>query len=362
MRESFWGYWIIILGVFVIVIMMLVSNVTSTNTQDYYLIKEVAEQSMVDAVDLGYYRASGELRINAEKFVESFLRRFSENVALNTYQIGFYGIYEAPPKVSIKVTTKSSSYNIGASSDSFDIVNKVDAILELDGTGVGGGAQSATIGNSATSDTNSTSDFTLDGRFNPTVSMIHDIYKKHPQEFYNMSGDTGTKKDKNEFAQIAHKYLEERKGSSLTTEELTIADSSINQYFNSLPFDYVDYSDIDFDYNDYDFDFDDTDFDYDDGDDDEESDFEPTLRMMQSIFRTNKEDFYYVDWEAVDSEEYSGRNKYTLMDYDTFLEEALNHFYYEKNDDLNKFETAQVEDIVSTFYSTCPKQYYGKLE
>ena len=40
MRESYWGYWIILLGVFVIVIMMLVSNVTTTNTQDYYIIKE----------------------------------------------------------------------------------------------------------------------------------------------------------------------------------------------------------------------------------------------------------------------------------------------------------------------------------
>lgn len=134
MRESFWGYWLIILGVFVIVIMMLISNVTTTNTQDYYLIKEVTEQAMVDAVDLAYYRQSGELRINAEKFYESFIRRFAENVVLSTYQIDIYGVYEAPPKASVKVTTKSATYNIGADSTSFDIVNKVDAILELDGT------------------------------------------------------------------------------------------------------------------------------------------------------------------------------------------------------------------------------------
>lgn len=137
MRESYWGYWIILLGVFVIVIMMLVSNVTTTNTQDYYIIKEVTEQSMVDAVDLAYYRTSGELKINADKFVESFLRRFSENVALSTYQIDFYGIYETPPKVSVKVTTKSSTYRIGSSEETFDIVNKVDAILENDGASLG---------------------------------------------------------------------------------------------------------------------------------------------------------------------------------------------------------------------------------
>ena len=45
----------------------------------------------------------------------------------------FYGIYEAPPKVSVKVTTESASYQVGVDSADFDIVNKVDAILELDG-------------------------------------------------------------------------------------------------------------------------------------------------------------------------------------------------------------------------------------
>ncbi len=134
MKESFWGYWIIILGVFVVVIMMLISNVTTTNTQNYYLIKEVSESAMLDAVDYGYFRTSGELRINADKFVESFLRRFSESVELNTYKIDFYGVYEAPPKASVKVTSKSGTYSIGTSSSSFDIVDRVNAILEVDGT------------------------------------------------------------------------------------------------------------------------------------------------------------------------------------------------------------------------------------
>ena len=134
MRESYWGYWIILLGIFVIVIMMLVSNVTTTNTQDYYLVKEVTEASMVDAVDYAYYRTTGELKINSEKFVESFLRRFADNVELNTYQIDFYGIYEAPPKVSVKVTTKSATYTVAGDATTFDITNKGDAILELTGT------------------------------------------------------------------------------------------------------------------------------------------------------------------------------------------------------------------------------------
>ena len=83
MKESFWGYWLIILGVFIITIMMLISNITTKNTQDYYLIKEVTEASMVDAVNYGYYRKYGELKIDREKFIESFLRRFAENVNNN---------------------------------------------------------------------------------------------------------------------------------------------------------------------------------------------------------------------------------------------------------------------------------------
>ena len=141
MKESYWGYWLILLGIFVIVIMLLISNVTTTNTQDYYLVKEVTEASLVDAVDLGYYRQSNELRINKEVFVEHFLRRFAENVALSDYQVDFYGLYEAPPKVSVRVTTKSATYNIAASDTSFDISNKIDAILDLDGTVLSSGKQ-----------------------------------------------------------------------------------------------------------------------------------------------------------------------------------------------------------------------------
>ena len=141
MSQSYWGYWLILLGIFVIVIMLLISNVTTTNTQDYYLIKEVTEASLVDSVDLGYYRQSGELRINKERFVEDFVRRFAENVALSEYQVDFYGLYEAPPKVSVKVTTKSATYNIAASDTTFDITNKLDAILELDGVTLSSGKQ-----------------------------------------------------------------------------------------------------------------------------------------------------------------------------------------------------------------------------
>lgn len=134
MKESYWGYWIILLGVFVTVILMLIANITTKNTEDYLLVKQITEAAMIDAVDYGYYRDHEELRINREKFVENFLRRFAENASLSTYKIDFYGIYEAPPKVTVKVTTKSNAFMIAGDSATFDIVNRVDAILELSAT------------------------------------------------------------------------------------------------------------------------------------------------------------------------------------------------------------------------------------
>ena len=132
MKESYWGYWLILLGVFVIIIMMLIQNVTTNNSQDYYLVKEITEAAMLDSVDYGYYRQYGEVRISKEKFIESFLRRFAESASLSTtYKIQFYDIYEVPPKVSVKVSSSSKSFNVFGDTDSFDIVNRIDSVLEL---------------------------------------------------------------------------------------------------------------------------------------------------------------------------------------------------------------------------------------
>lgn len=132
MKNSYWGYWLIVLGVFIVAVLLLVDNYTTTNSQDYYLIKEITEAAMIDSVDYAYYSTYGEIKINKEKFYEVFIRRFSEDASLTTtYDIGFYDVYEAPPKVGVQVTSKSSTFNIEGNTDTFDIVNKVDAILEL---------------------------------------------------------------------------------------------------------------------------------------------------------------------------------------------------------------------------------------
>ena len=135
MKESYWGYWLIVFGIFIIVVLLLVQSFTSTNTQDYYLIKSITESSMEDAVDYAYYLKYGELKINKEKFYEVFLRRFAEEASLSTvYTISFDEVYEAPPKVSVQVASKSSTFNIVGDSDTFDIINKIDGVLEISPT------------------------------------------------------------------------------------------------------------------------------------------------------------------------------------------------------------------------------------
>ena len=131
MKESLWGYWLIVLGIFVITVLLLIQNLTSQNTQDYYAVKEITEASIIDAIDYGYYEKYGEIRIVKERFIESFLERFSESANLsNTYKVTFYDIYEAPPKVSLKVSSKSAGFNIVGETSTFDVVNNIDMILE----------------------------------------------------------------------------------------------------------------------------------------------------------------------------------------------------------------------------------------
>ena len=115
-------------------VMILLQNYTTTNEQDYYMIKEVLEASMYEAVDYGYYRDTGELKMNTEKFVENFIRRFSETVNINKkYTLTFYDIYEMPPAASVSIATKTNQSafgkNQGAADDEAVVMNKLTGIL-----------------------------------------------------------------------------------------------------------------------------------------------------------------------------------------------------------------------------------------
>lgn len=101
---------------------------------------------MLDSVDLAAYRTCepnisgmtnekfeelGCIKIDEEKFVENFIRRFAENAELsNTYKIEIYEVNMAPPKVSLSISSANNKTTAPGELVEFNVVNNIDAILE----------------------------------------------------------------------------------------------------------------------------------------------------------------------------------------------------------------------------------------
>lgn len=138
MKWSFASVGLIMIGLFGILIIMLFNEITVSNEQDYYTLKDATEAAMIEAVDVAYYRLTGEIKINKEKFVENFTRRFVETSTFGqgNYNIEFYQIIEYPAKVSLRIVDATNSYNIyntySVDSDAtqVNVVNELSAILD----------------------------------------------------------------------------------------------------------------------------------------------------------------------------------------------------------------------------------------
>ena len=131
MKSAFWGYLLIVLGIGIIIVMIMIYSYTSTNENDYYLLKESTEAAMLDSIDDSAYKKDGTVKINKEKFVENFIRRFSEtNNFDREYEINFYNIQEEPPMVNVEVKTTTGLFKIDKDLVEIPIVNRIDGILE----------------------------------------------------------------------------------------------------------------------------------------------------------------------------------------------------------------------------------------
>ena len=136
MKDSIWGYLVIMFGIIAIIFIFFMQRVTTSDQHNYTLLRETAEAAMYDALDMERYNNEGNtegessgIAIDREKFIESFMRRFADNASLSrTYKIEIYDINEEPPKVSIKVSSAEGNEYFG--NITFDLTNKVDAILE----------------------------------------------------------------------------------------------------------------------------------------------------------------------------------------------------------------------------------------
>mgnify|MGYP004664384111 FL=1 len=133
MKWSFASVATIVLGIFGLFIIILFIEITVSNEQDYYSLKEATEAAMIESVDIAYYRLTGDVKIVKEKFVENFTRRFTETSTFGqgNYQIDFYQISETPPKVSIRIVDKTTNYRIYSyDSENYNILNEITAILD----------------------------------------------------------------------------------------------------------------------------------------------------------------------------------------------------------------------------------------
>lgn len=123
----------LLIGIIIMALMgfFAVNMVTSQQTGselDYYLLKDTTEAAMNDAIDYDFYSNNGVVRMDKEKFLESFVRRFADSVdGTRDYNIDVYDLNETPPKVSVKISFKSSS---ASKNNSTDITTNVDMIIE----------------------------------------------------------------------------------------------------------------------------------------------------------------------------------------------------------------------------------------
>ena len=130
MKESFWGAMILTLGIISILFIYMFQTITNTDQSNYTLLKEITEAAMYDSIDRTNYANTGTIKINREKFLENFARRFADEAPKsNTYKIVVYNVSEYPPKVSLRVSSTTKG-NVANQIFNFQLDNFVDAILE----------------------------------------------------------------------------------------------------------------------------------------------------------------------------------------------------------------------------------------
>ena len=157
MNSSAWAYFFVLMGILGLVIINTSSNLLMTNEQDYFILKEVTEAAMVDAIDYRAYREGlgydnvtsyndpdsmhcitgqpGTIRILKEKFVENFTLRFANAVDMaKKYKIVVNDIQECPPKVTVTLVSTHAFDFVDVFTDAdvgeAEIVNRITAILE----------------------------------------------------------------------------------------------------------------------------------------------------------------------------------------------------------------------------------------
>lgn len=133
---------IILLSLISLLLINILNNYSTGSELDYYLVKEVTDAAMEDAIDYTYLRTCGLYRIDKERFAESLVLRFANSVdGTRDYTIRLYDINEVPPKVSVQINsdtvlsvrakkTDANENYVGEETVAGDISTSYDAIME----------------------------------------------------------------------------------------------------------------------------------------------------------------------------------------------------------------------------------------
>lgn len=182
MKEAMWGLGLIMLCLLVFVIVGVVSNITLTNQQDYYGVKQTTEASAWDSIELAEYKSGvclctnktsadgavkfeskkeyallpvdketntcqvdpvnyqncelllGEYILDKETFVESVIARLGSIIKpTEIYDITVQEVIAYPPKVSVNIEFKQALNIEGEDRIHQIIPNKFDGIFEETG-------------------------------------------------------------------------------------------------------------------------------------------------------------------------------------------------------------------------------------
>ena len=185
LKVAMWAVFLFMLGFFGIFLINTFGVITTTNQQDFTLLKNAVEAAMLDSLDEASYKSGfylcydvdkttldkdengalvfksandyhivlnrsgldmntvngcdylvGKNKISKDVFVENFLRRFANNINNNkSYEVTIQEVIEYPPKVSVRIDTynsynSSQSRTAEFSMSDYDIRNQIDSILE----------------------------------------------------------------------------------------------------------------------------------------------------------------------------------------------------------------------------------------
>ena len=225
MKESVWGYFVIVIGIVIIFLVFFFQNVTNTDEHNMALLKSITESSMNDSIDWDIYKEDGNLKISEEVFIESFIRRFAEDAQLSsTYKIEFYKIQEEPPLVNIKIYTSASS-NVTGENVNFKLTNTLNAILETDPNREG-----YEINSTIVSTTNSGDDYNCKLDYNDGTLSIYDITNKSKVKNVYIDGqkvdDNATEK-RSINGKIVTVYIKENVSNDIHTGNLIYEDGNV---------------------------------------------------------------------------------------------------------------------------------------